>query len=192
MPLDTRLVNGQMSTVYAPLRKNFLPTHQRLQKFKQSGSIEHHKSSSIAAISHEGKSFRRQEFAITTLPAIFWVANASMPLWMPSPNFFLIQRYTGNFAKYFASRKQIFDHDLDAERANSRCGEFHGMSILRGGPTTDRRSRRYATPILRQSLRYTVRCPAAKHASWNEPAAGGAARTPPPATDSDQAHPTFG
>ena len=38
------------------------------------------------------------------------------------------------------------------------------QSILQDGTTTDRRSRRHATSILRKSLRYMVRCPAAKHA----------------------------
>ena len=88
----------------------------------------------------------------------------------------LIQRCTGNVAKYRAKfqlcRKRISDHDLDAVcEVKTRTRSFqmcriscHGsvQSILRGGPTTDRRSRRYATSILRKSLRYTVRCPAAK------------------------------
>ncbi len=40
------------------------PIHRRLQKSKKSGSSERHKSSSIAATSHEGMSFRRQKFSI--------------------------------------------------------------------------------------------------------------------------------
>ena len=38
------------------------------------------------------------------------------------------------------------------------------LCMLRGGRTTDRRSRRYATSILCRSLQYTVRCPGVKHA----------------------------
>ena len=38
--------------------------------------------------------------------------------------------------------------------------------IQRGGPTTDRRSGRYATSVLCKSWRQLVRCPAAKHATW--------------------------
>ena len=93
-------------------------------------------------------------------------------------NILLIQRCPGNVAKYCATfqscRKQNSDHVLDAAcQANTRTRSFqmwrtscHGnvQSMLRGGPTTDRRSRRYATSILCRSLRYTVLCPAAKHA----------------------------
>ena len=177
-------------------------THQRLQTFRKSGSIEHHKSSSIAAISHEGKSFRREKISIIVSQRHF-----GRPMRLCTSGcqtiIFLIQRWTGNVAKYCARfqwcRKQISDHDLDAVcEVKPRTHQFQmsriswngsPQSILQGGPTTDRRSRRYATSILRKSLRYTVRCQAAKQASWNELAAGGAA---PTQLHSDQARPTFG
>ena len=50
---------------------------------------------------------------------------------------------------------------------SAKCEELHAgnvQSMLRAGPTTDRRSRRYATFILCKSFQYTVRCPAAKRA----------------------------
>ena len=58
------MVNGQWSTLYAPLGSLFQAQgkcetisyiHYRLQKCKNSGSIDDHKSWSMAATSHEGK-----------------------------------------------------------------------------------------------------------------------------------------
>ena len=153
------------------------PIHHRLQKSKKSGSSERHKSSSIAAISHEGKFFKRQKFVIILSQQYFGRPMRLRPSGCQAITL-LIQRCPGSVAKYRARfqwcRKQISDHDLDAVcevKAPTRSFQMwriscHGsvQSILRGGPTTDRRSRRYATSILRKSLRYMVRCPAAKHA----------------------------
>ena len=87
-------------------------------------------------------------------------------------NVFLFPRCPGSVAKYRATfqwcRRQISDHDLDPVcEVKARTGSFQmwkilgsAQSIPRGGPTTDRRSRRYATSILCKSLRYVVRCPA--------------------------------
>ena len=152
------------------------PIHHRLQKSKKSGSSERHKSASIAAISHEGKFFKRQKFVIILSQQYFGRPMRLRPCGCQTITL-LIQRCPGSVAKYCARfqwcRKQISDHDLDAVcevKARTRSFQMwrlscHGsvQSILRGGPTTDRRSRRYATSILRKSLRYTVGCPAAKH-----------------------------
>ncbi len=137
---------------------------QRLQKSKNSGSIEHHKSSSIAAISHEGGSFRRQKFASILSQRYFGRPMRLCPCGCQTITF-LIQRCPG-VAKYCAKfqwrRKQISDHDLDAVcEVKPRTRSFqmwriscHGnvQSILLGGPTTDRRSWRYATSMPRKSL----------------------------------------
>ena len=131
------------------------------------------KSSSIADISHEGKSFRRQTFSIILSQRYFGRPMRLCPFGCQAITL-LIQRCTGNGAGFHWCRKQISDHDLDAVcEVKPRTRSFqmwriscHGsvQSILRGGPTNDRRNRRYATSILRKSLRYMVRCPAAKHA----------------------------
>ena len=64
-------VNGQWSTLYASLGSLFQAQgkcetisyiHYRLHKCKNSGSIDDHKSWSMAATSHEGRPFRRQKF----------------------------------------------------------------------------------------------------------------------------------
>ena len=93
----------------------------------------------------------------------------------------LIQRCPGSVAKYRAKfqwcRRQISDHDLDPiceVKARTRSFQMWRIScygndqfIQRGGLTTDRRSGRYATSILCQWWRQLVRCPAAKHATWD-------------------------
>ena len=55
---ERKMVNGQRSTLYAPLSctgrgncETTSYTHQRLQNSTKSGRFEHHKSGSIAAIS---------------------------------------------------------------------------------------------------------------------------------------------
>ena len=87
-PHAAKINNGQRSTLYAPLG-SLLQTqgknceippylHQRLQKSKNSGGLEHHKSRLIVAITND--------FCPLSTPAKFWVANASVPLWLPSHN----------------------------------------------------------------------------------------------------------
>ena len=151
--------------------------HQRLQNSTKSGRFEHHNAGSIAAISHEGKFFKRQKFVIILSQQYFGRPVRLRPCGCQAITL-LIQRCLGSVAKYCARfqwcRKQNSDHDLDAVcevKARTRSFQMwriscHGnvQSILRGGPTTDRRSRRYATSILRKSFRSMVRCPAAKHA----------------------------
>ena len=51
------------------------PIHHRLQKSKKSGSSERHKSSSIAAISYEGKFFQRQKFVIILSQQSYYPSN---------------------------------------------------------------------------------------------------------------------
>ena len=124
------------------------PIHQRLQKCKNSGSIERHHASSIAAISHEAKSFRRQTFSIILSHRDFFGRPMRLCPSGCQAITLLIQQCTGNVAKYCATfqwcRRQISDHDLDAVcEVQLRTRSFHmwrischgsAQSILRGGP----------------------------------------------------------
>ena len=91
--------------------------HQRLQNSTKSGRFEHHKSGSIAAISHEGKFFKRQKFVIILSQQYFGRPMRLRPCGCQAITL-LIQRCPGSVAKYCARfqwcRKQISDHDLDA------------------------------------------------------------------------------
>ena len=140
--------------------------HQHLQNSKNSGGFERQSSTSIAETSHEGKFFQRQKFVIRVSQEYFGRSMRLCPCACQTKTL-LIQRCPGSVAKYCAKfqwcLKQISDHDLDPVyevKARTRSFQMwriscHGnaQSILRGGPTTDRRSRRYATSILRKSLR---------------------------------------
>ena len=77
------------------------PIHRRLHKFYKSGSSERHRSSSTAAISHEGISFRRQKFSIILPQRYFGWPLRLCPSGCQAITL-LIQRCTGNVAKYCA------------------------------------------------------------------------------------------
>ena len=150
-------VKHQRSTLYAPLTtqggkcENTSSIHQRLQNSKKSGRLEHHNSTSIAVIPHEGKFFKRQKFVIILSQLYF-----GRPMFLChcgcQANTRLIQRCPGSVATYCAKfqwcRKPICDHDLDPIcGVKARTRSFHmwrischgnAQSILRGGPTTDR------------------------------------------------------
>ena len=165
-----------MSTLYAPLgslfqaqggnceTSSYIPQH--LQNSKNSGRFERQSSTSIAETSHEGKFFQRQKFVIKESQECFGRPVRLCPCGCQAKTL-LIQRSPGSVAKYCAKfrwcLRQISDHDLDPVcEVKARTRSFqtwriscHGnaQSILRGGPTTDPRSRRYATSILCKSLR---------------------------------------
>ena len=136
---------------------------------RNSGSNEFQTSASIAVTCHEARPFIRQKFVSIVSQQYFGRPTRLCPAGCQA-NILFIQRCPGNVAKYCATfqwcRKQSSDHVLDAAcQVNTRTRSFqmwrtscHGnvQSMLRGGPTTDRRSRRYATSILCRSLRYTV------------------------------------
>ena len=141
-------------------------TSQRLQNSINSGRFERQNLTSIAEISHEDKFFQRQPFVIKVSHQYFGRPMRLCPCGCQATPL-LIQRCPGSVAKYCTKfqwcRRHISDHDLDPVcevKARTRSFQMwiiscHGnaQSILRGGPTTDRRSRRYATSILRKSLR---------------------------------------
>ena len=165
-----------MSTLYAPLgslfqaqggnceTSSYIPQH--LQNSKNSGRFERQSSTSIAETSHEGKFFQRQKFVIKESQECFGRPVRLCPCGCQAKTL-LIQRSPGSVAKYCAKfrwcLRQISDHDLyPVCEVKARTRSFqtwriscHGnaQSILRGGPTTDPRSRRYATSILCKSLR---------------------------------------
>lgn len=54
---------------------------------KNCGNIEFQKSVSTATTSQEGRPFNT-EICEQSSPTIFWVANASMPFWLPNQYLF--------------------------------------------------------------------------------------------------------
>ena len=186
------LDNGQRSTVnpVCPITQPVSGTGEkltidfvytsRLQSFKTSGRLQHHPSTSFAATSHKAKIFQTANIVIILSQLYFGRPMRLCPCGCQAKTF-LIQRCRGSVAKYCAKfqwcRRQISDHDLDpicevkARTRSFQKGKVkgHGYThfILQGGPSTDRRSRRYATSILRKSLRYMVRCPATKQVKEN-------------------------
>ena len=92
--------------------------HQRLQNSKNSGRLARHNATSIAAIPHEGKFFKRQKFVVKISQQYFGRPMRLCPPRACQDNkAFLIHRCPGSVAKYCAKfqwcRRKISDHDLD-------------------------------------------------------------------------------
>ena len=151
---------------------NYFLFTSTLAKFtkKNTRRFDRQNSTSIAEISHEGKFLQRQKFVKKNIK-ISQKYYCGRPLRLCpcgcQAKTFLIQRCPGSVAKYCAKfqwcRRQISDHDLDPVcdvKARTRSFQMWGI-LWRGksipyceeAPPLDRRSRRYATSILRKSLR---------------------------------------
>ncbi len=108
--------------------------HQRLQKSKNAGSIEHQ---SVAAISHEGKSLKRQKFVRMLSQECFGRPTRLRPQgvqWKTR----LSHRWSGSnarqWAKFQSYRKHISDQGLHLSCSiNLWMRPFHWCRILRHG-----------------------------------------------------------
>ena len=95
---------------------------------RNSGSNEFQKSASVAISSHEARPFNRQKFVSIVSQQYFGRPTRLCPAGCQA-NILLIQRCSGNVAKYCATfqwcRKQGSDHDLDAAcKVNTRTRSF--------------------------------------------------------------------